>query len=167
MEGDLAGEVADGRAGDIVGAGLFKLIREIEAILFLDEVRRAPAASEDHSPRAFLLQTYGRRIDPGGPERLRGRCNGQRRGARHTLERFRLEVVRGLKPLDLAGYLTREVFGIEEGDRIDSADPVPRGLPEFLYPDAIGAHHADPANHDSPPRGSFAVSVHLDTEIKK
>src|SRR5215475_2274468 len=81
----FAGDRAESRAGNVIGAHFAQLIGEVEAILRFEKIWRAAAAPEHNAPGAFFFQARFAQTDAGNAQSFLGRRDGQRNRAPYAL----------------------------------------------------------------------------------
>ena len=154
---DFAGERADGAGWNRVDAALLDVAGVVEPVLFFGEIHAAAAGSDDHADAAQLVARHGANIHPGVFQRLGDARHRQRHGARNMRPVLYIDVQ---FLVEFIGYFARHLHGqtrrIEAGDPAHPAHAVPRGLPEALAPNTIGADRADSRNDYAPHRFIFA-----------
>src|SRR4029450_9053050 len=144
-----AGDRAESRAGNVIGAHFTQLIPEVETVLLFDKVRRAAAAAEHNTPGAFFFQACFVQIDLGNTQRFLGCGDGERNRASHALQLPRREIIFRLEILHFTGDAARERFGIERRVGSDAASSTASRVPKLLDADAVGAHRPYPGYDDA------------------
>src|SRR5690606_33381189 len=103
----------------------------------------ADAGAEDDARTSPLLVREGRRVEAGVPDGLVGGDDGVLAEGVIAASLLAVEVVARLEPLELAGELGRERFGVEVGEGRRAALAAHHGVPEGGDAEADGGERAE------------------------
>src|SRR5215510_9933147 len=85
IERHFAGDRAESRAGNVIGAHFAQLITEVETVLRFEKIWRAAAAPKHNAPGALFFQANFAQTDLGYAQRFLGCGDGERNRATHAL----------------------------------------------------------------------------------
>ncbi len=141
--GDFAGQRSDGGGGDSINAALFLVAAVVEPVLLFGELLRAAAGTDNHADRSQFVAGHAAGFHGCVGDGFARGGRAERNAARNVGTVLRLHLGGFVKTADFAGYLHLEAGGIEARDSSDTALAGPRGAPEVLSADAVGADNAD------------------------